>query len=205
LRPEEIEQYSAVQLFVTRALEVESRFVLSPATAAKVAAISARLEGLPLAIELAAAWVRALGIEQILERLDDGVGFLAGGQRSAPNRQQTMRATLDWSHGLLDEPARVLFQRLAVFVGGWSLEAAEAICFGNAVALGEVLSLLTRLVDASLVQVKHTMGGRGTGCLSPSASTPRSIYSRPMSSKRFAGSTLSISNHSLIGGRMQRI
>jgi len=152
---EQLVRYPAVELFVKRAVEVQADFVVSPANAPVVAAVSARLEGLPLAIELAAAWVRALGVEQILERLDNEFGLLVGGSRSAPNRQQTMRATLDWSYGLLGEPERLLFQRLAVFVGGWSLEAAEAICCGSGVALEEVLSLLTRLVDASLVQVEE--------------------------------------------------
>jgi len=152
---EQLVSYPAVELFVKRAVAVQSDFVVSPANAPVVAALSARLEGMPLAIELAAAWVRALGVEQILERLDNEFGLLVDGSRSAPSRQQTMRATLDWSYGLLEEPEQLLFQRLAVFVGGWSLEAAEAICSGSGVALEEVLSLLTRLVDACLVQVEE--------------------------------------------------
>src|SRR5262249_44970525 len=129
-----------------------------PRTAGVCAASCAPLGGLPLAIELAAAWVRALGVEQILERLDDTSGLLVGGSRSAPHRQQTMRATLDWSYGLLTEPERVIFYRLAVFVGGWSLEAAEAVCSGAEIGPKEVLHLLTRLVDASLVQVDDLNG-----------------------------------------------
>src|SRR5438552_3906990 len=82
----------------------------------------------PLAIELAAAWVRVLGVEQIMDRLDDAFRLLVGGSPLAPSRQRTMRAALDWSYGLLKEPERALFRRLAVFVGGWSLEAGEAIC-----------------------------------------------------------------------------
>src|SRR5262249_51984425 len=152
---EQLVSYPAVELFVKRAVAVQSDFVVSPANAPVVAALSALLEGMPLAIELAAAWVRALGVEQILERLDNEFGLLVDGSRSAPSRQRTMRATLDWSYGLLEEPERLLFQRLAVFVGGWSLEAAEAICSGSGVALEEVLSLLTRLVDACLVQVEE--------------------------------------------------
>src|SRR5262249_50588769 len=130
-----------------------------PRTAGIVAAICAQLEGLPLALELAAAWVRALGVEQILERLDDTSGLLVGGSRSAPHRQQTMRATLDWSYGLLTEPERVIFYRLAVLAGGWSLEAAEVVCSGAEIGpQEEVLHLLTRLVDASLVQVDDLNG-----------------------------------------------
>src|SRR5262249_31870116 len=127
-RPDEIVDYPALQLFVERAQAVQSDFaVTSRHAAGVVAAICTRLEGLPLAIELAAAWVRALGVDQILERLDNTFGLLVGGSRSAPSRQQTMRTTLDWSYGLLEDADRVVFQRLAVFAGGWSLEAAEAI------------------------------------------------------------------------------
>ena len=127
--------------------------MVTPRSAPVLVAICARLEGLPLAIELAAAWVRALGVEQILERLDDAFELRIGGSQLAPNRQQTMRATLDWSSGLLAPPEQIVFRWLAVFVGGWSLEAAEEVCSGSGVAPREVLGLITRLVDASLVQV----------------------------------------------------
>jgi predicted ATPase/DNA-binding CsgD family transcriptional regulator len=156
--PEELTRFSAVQLFVERAQAVQSNFGVTPRSAPVLLAICARLEGLPLAIELAAAWVRALGVEQILERLDDTVSLLVGGSRTAPSRQQTMRATLDWSHGLLAPSAQIVFRRLAVFVGGWSLEAAEVVCSRSAVASQEVLGLLTGLVDASLVQVDEQDG-----------------------------------------------
>ena len=146
-----------MQLFVQRAQAVQSNFAVTPRNAAAVSAICARLEGLPLAIELAAAWVRALGVEQILERLDDAFGLLVGGSRSAPSRQQTMRATIDWSYGLLAASERVVFQRLAVFVGGWSLEAAETVCSGGR-SRHTRCSRLTRLVDASLVQVEEREG-----------------------------------------------
>ena len=153
-----MQDYEAVRLFVERAIEVHAEFELTPRNAPVVAAICSRLEGLPLAIELAAAWVRALGVEQILERLDDAVGLLVGGSPLAPSRQRTMRAALDWSHGLLKGPERAVFRRLAVFVGGWTLESAEAICSGGEVVLEHVLSLVTRLVDASLVQVEERDG-----------------------------------------------
>jgi predicted ATPase/DNA-binding CsgD family transcriptional regulator len=156
--PDELMRYAAVQLFVERAVAVQADFGVTPRSAPLLAAICARLEGLPLAIELAAAWVRALGVEQILERLDDAVGLLAGGSRLAPRRQQTMRATLDWSYGLLAPPEQIVFRRLAVFVRGWSLEAAEVVCSSGGVAPQEVLGLLTRLVDASLVQVDERDG-----------------------------------------------
>jgi predicted ATPase len=151
--PRELVQFSSAQLFVERAHAVQSDFVVTPRSAPVLAAICSRLEGLPLAIELAASWVRALGVEQILERLDDAFGLLVGGSRLAPSRQQTMRAALDWSYGLLAPLERIVFRRLAVFVGGWSLEATEEVCSDGGVAPREVLGLLTRLVDASLVQV----------------------------------------------------
>ncbi len=153
--PAELTRYPAVQLFVERAVATQSDFVVTSRNASAVAAICRRLEGLPLAIELAAPWVRALAVEQILERLDDTFGLLVDGSRSAPDRQKTMRATLDWSYGLLGELDRVVFRRLAVFVGGWSIEAAEAVCSGAEVSSYGVLSPLIGLVDASLVQVDH--------------------------------------------------
>ncbi len=149
-----VAQFAAAQLFVQRAQAIRSGFTLTSQNAAMVAAICARLDGLPLAIELAAAWVRALGVEQILERLDDAFELLVGGSRSAPSRQQTIRATLDWSHALLSDVERTLFRRLAVFVGGWSLEAAVDVCSDNVAERHELLARLTRLVDASLVQVE---------------------------------------------------
>ncbi len=125
---ESVATAEAVQLFVTRAAAVRPDFVLTPANAAAVAQICRRLDGIPLAIELAAARARALDVEQIAARLDDRFGLLAGSSRSAPPRQQTLRATLDWSHELLSEPERALLRRLSVFAGGWTLEAAEAVC-----------------------------------------------------------------------------
>jgi non-specific serine/threonine protein kinase len=157
---DELVRYSAAQLFVERAQAAQSSFGVTPRTVPVLAAICARLEGLPLAIELAAGWVRALGAEQILERLDDAFELLVGGRRLAPSRQKTMRATLDWSDGLLVPSEHVVFRRLAVFVGGWSLEAAEVVCSGSGVAPQEVLGLLTGLVDASLVQFDE-QDGRG--------------------------------------------
>jgi predicted ATPase/DNA-binding CsgD family transcriptional regulator len=159
LSPDQVAQFPAPELFIQRAQAVKSDFAVTSRNAPAVSAICARLEGLPLAIELAAAWVRALGVEQILERLDDTFDLLVGGSRSAPSRQQTMRATMDWSFGLLTASERVVFQRLAVFVGGCSLEAAESICSGVPVERHDVLAHVTRLVDASLVQVEEREKG----------------------------------------------
>jgi non-specific serine/threonine protein kinase len=152
-----LRQYEAVRLFVERAQVAEPRFALTERNAAAVADVCRRLDGIPLAIELAAARVRVLSVEQIDARLDDRFRLLTGGSRTAMPRQQTLQAAMDWSYDLLSTKERVLLQRLSVFMGGWSLEAAEAICAGIAGDSGdvigtfEVLDLLSRLVDKSLV------------------------------------------------------
>src|SRR5262249_23743841 len=102
--------------------------------------------------------VRALDVEQLRERLNDCFRLLVGGSRTAPSRQRTLEATLDWSYQLLAKSEQVVFQRLAVFAGGWSLEAAEAVCAGEPVASDEVLELLTQLVDKSLVVMEQVDG-----------------------------------------------
>ncbi|MCW3096470.1 MAG: hypothetical protein JWL77_2088 [Chthonomonadaceae bacterium] len=139
--------YESVQLFVERAQAVQKTFALCGNNARTVAQICSQLEGIPLAIELAAARIRAMTVEQIASRLDDYLGLLTIGNRTVQSRQQTLRATLDWSYALLNESERSLLRRLSVFVGGWSLEAAERVCVGE----GQVLDLLTSLVDKSLV------------------------------------------------------
>jgi predicted ATPase len=151
-------QYAAIELFVDCARAAQPSFTLTEHNARAVRDISTRLDGLPLAIELAAAWVRALGIEEILQRLDDTFQLQLGGKRTAPSRHQTMWATLDWSHVLLAEPERVLLRRLSVFAGGWTLESAENVCAGRGVERPGVLGYLTRLVDASLVQMEKQVG-----------------------------------------------
>lgn len=149
-------QNEAVRLFVERARAVSPDFELTPATAPIVARISVRLDGVPLALELAAARVRVLSVSQIAERLDDRFRLLTGGSRAALHRHQTLHAAMDWSYDLLTEPERALLRRLAVFGGGWTLEAAEAICGddGASVAGEAILDLLTRLADKSLVEVE---------------------------------------------------
>jgi predicted ATPase/DNA-binding CsgD family transcriptional regulator len=148
----------AVELFVERARAVHHRFELTPQNGLAVAQVCAQLEGLPLAIELAAVRVRALGVEQIRERLDDSFRLLTGGGRTAPSRQRTLEAALDWSHDLLTEAERAVFRRLAVFAGGWSLDAAEALCAREPVVADDVLEVLTRLVDKSLVMMTEHDG-----------------------------------------------
>jgi len=145
----ELEANTCIQLFVDRAEAVRPGFRLSPENAAAIADICRRVDGLPLAVELAAARVRILSPAELLVRLDSRLAELRGGARDLPERQRTLRATIDWSHGLLQPAEQRLFGRLAVFAGGWMRQAAEAICAGD---LGiEVLEGLESLVDKSLV------------------------------------------------------
>jgi predicted ATPase/DNA-binding CsgD family transcriptional regulator len=143
----------AVQLFLARAQAIAPAFQLTADTAPTIARICVRLDGIPLALELAAAWVRLLAPAQILARLDDSVRLLVGGNRVAPTRQQTLRAALDWSNALLSDAERALFYRLAVFGGAFTLDAVEAICADAALPSTALLALLARLVDTSLVTV----------------------------------------------------
>jgi hypothetical protein len=140
-----------VQLFADRARLSQATFVVTQANAPAVAQVCQRLDGIPLAIELAAARVRALPVEQINTRLNDMFRLLTGGSRTALPRQQTLRALIDWSYDLLSEAERTLLRRLSVFAGGWTLDAAEAVCHGENVEAWEALDLLTSLVDKSLV------------------------------------------------------
>lgn len=160
-------QIPAVQLYVERAQAVGREFRLTDDNAQAVAAICIRLDGIPLAIELAAARVRVLTVEQILARMDDWFRLLAGTQRSAPTRQQTLKATLDWSYSLLTAEERRLFRRLAVFVGGWSLEAAEQVGAVHGNLPDDTLDLLTRLIDKSLVHVDESGGAARYRMLEP--------------------------------------
>jgi predicted ATPase/serine/threonine protein kinase len=147
---EELAGYGSVALLVERARAVRPGFALTEANAATVAEICRRLDGLPLAIELAAARMKILSPEALLGRLDDRLNLLVGGARDLPERQQTMRAAIAWSYDLLEEAERRLFERLSAFSGGWTLEAAEGL-----VAHSDVLGLLTRLADKSLVVVEE--------------------------------------------------
>jgi len=148
---EAVQEYESVQLFVDRATVASPKFQLTDTNAFSVAQICRRLDGIPLALELAAARTKVLSVEQIAERLDDRFRLLTGGSRTALPRQQTLRALIDWSYELLSDTERALFRRLAVFVGGWTLEAAEAVCSRNGVDEYEVLDLLAQLVDKSLI------------------------------------------------------
>jgi predicted ATPase/class 3 adenylate cyclase len=148
---ESLTQFEALRLFVERAVAAQPGFEANDRTAAAIVDICLRLDGIPLAIELAAARVRALSADTIAERLSDRFRLLGGGDRTALPRQQTLRALIDWSYDLLTEPERVVLRRLAVFAGGWTLAAAEAVAAAGDVSESDVLDLLTRLVEQSLV------------------------------------------------------
>src|SRR5215207_6154986 len=151
--------YEAIHLFVERAKAVDAAFELTEENAPVVARLCRELDGIPLAIELAAARSRVLTAEQILEKLEDPLKLLTSRDRSATPRQRTLRATLQWSYDLLAEEERALFRRLSVFVGGWDLDAAEAVGAGELVVAGFVLDLLSALLDKSLVVADAEAGG----------------------------------------------
>ncbi len=146
---EELASNDAVRLFAARAGAVDPAFQLDEENAVAVAEVCSRLDGLPLAIELAAARSKLLSPETMSLRLDRALDLLVGGAQDLPGRQRTLRATLEWSHGLLSDDEAALFARLAVFAGSWTLEAAEAVCGGNGL---DVFETLASLVDESLVR-----------------------------------------------------
>jgi predicted ATPase/DNA-binding SARP family transcriptional activator len=148
----------AVRLFVSRAATALPGFELTDANAAAVVQVCRRLDGVALALELAAARVKALRVEQIAVRLDDAFHLLTGGSRTVLPRQQTLRATMDWSHALLSDAERACFRRLAVFAGGWTLEAAEGVCAGEGLETPDVLDLLAQLGNKSLVVIDREPG-----------------------------------------------
>ena len=143
--------YDGPRLFVERAGLHQAGFALTPQNASEVVSICQRLDGIPLAIELAASRVRSLSLGQIAARLQDRFRLLTGGSRTVLPRQQTLRAAIDWSYDLLTQREQVLLARLSVFAGGWSLEASEQVCAGEGIEERDVLDLLTSLVDKSLV------------------------------------------------------
>ena len=158
----ELMRSDALRLFADRAAAVKPDFVLGPANLAAVTAICRAVDGLPLAIELAAAWVTVLTVEQIAARLGDRFRLLSSAGRMAPARHRTLRAAIDWSHDLLLPHEKILLRRLAVFAG-WPLEMAEQVCAGqdgDELAAGDVLNLLTGLADKSLVVAEASVDGR---------------------------------------------
>jgi len=160
---EEVVQYPAVDLFVQRARALAPDFALTPANASAVAAICRRLDGLPLAIELAAARIKLLSPRALLDRLDDRLDVLSGGPPHLPERQRTLRGALDWSYNLLAPSEQDLFGRLAVFVGGCTLEAAETVCAEPGPTPIPVLDGLASLIDNNLARVEGAVDGAGDG------------------------------------------
>ncbi|HXQ35816.1 MAG TPA: AAA family ATPase, partial [Anaerolineales bacterium] len=158
---EQLSQYEAVRLFIDRALLVAPHFIVDKDNAPFIAQICYRLDGIPLAIELAAARIKMMSIEQISQRLDDRFRLLTGGARTSLPRQQTLRALIDWSYDLLSEKERLLLRRLSVFARSWTLEAAEEVCAGeDDISAYDILDLLTQLVNKSLVIViEHSQSG----------------------------------------------
>lgn len=155
IKIEQFEQYAAVRLFIDRATQSLSTFKVTNANAPAIAQICFRLDGIPLAIELAAARVRSLAIDQIAQRLDDRFRLLTGGSRTALERHQTLRAAIDWSYNLLSRAEQTLFCRLAIFVNGWTLEAAESICSDATTKSEDVIDLLAQLINKSLVNTEE--------------------------------------------------
>jgi predicted ATPase/DNA-binding SARP family transcriptional activator len=154
----ELEGNESARLFVDRASKQRPGFALTAANCKTLAEICRRLDGLPLAIELAAARVSALSVEQILQRLESSLKLLASGGRTGTSRQRTLRGALDWSYDLLAEREQTLFRRLSIFAGGWTLEAAEAVGTGDGVEEEDVTDLLSGLVDKSLVVAEASPG-----------------------------------------------
>jgi predicted ATPase len=147
-------EYEAVRLFVDRVRGVNRDVVLTTSNAAAVALICNRLDGMPLALELAAARAAGMSVQDIAAGLDDCFHLLSGGSRTALVRHRALRATIDWSHDLLRPAERTLFRRLAVFVGGWTREAAETVCDGEPLSGSDIFDILLRLVEQSLLNVQ---------------------------------------------------
>jgi predicted ATPase len=152
--PDQLAAFESVQLFAEHASMYQRGFIVDGANAAAVAAICVRLDGIPLALELAAARLGSLSVPEINARLDQRFRLLTTGNRTARPRHQTLRALIDWSYDLLGSEERIVFERLSVFVGGWTLDAAEAVVHGGDVTEWEVLDLLAALVGKSLVQAE---------------------------------------------------
>ena len=155
---EQLNRTEAVRVFLDRAVMVRPTFKLTKANALAVAQICRRLDGIPLAIELAAARVKGLSVEQIVERLDDRFSLLSVGNRTALQRHQTLRAIIDWSYNLLSEKERILLSRLSVFAGGWTVESATEVCLVVQIEERDVLNLLLNLSDKSLVIIEEQDG-----------------------------------------------
>ncbi len=156
--PEELIQFESVRLFIERALLVNPGFRVNNENATALAEICSRLDGIPLALELAAARTNILSISKIYERLDDRFSLLTGGKRTALPRQQTLRALIDWSYDLLSEEEKILWSRLTVFSGGWTLEAAEEVCSDEMISKSLILDLQSQLTEKSVIIFDESNG-----------------------------------------------
>ena len=155
---ETVSRHEAVELFLDRARSAKSTFTINDSEAHSLASLCVQLEGIPLAIELAASRVTVLSVAQIAARLHDRLSLLTGGSRAASPRHQTLLAAIEWSYALLSEPEKRLFRRLSVFAGGWTLEAADAVCAGDGLDSESVLELVSGLVNKSLVLAEEHDG-----------------------------------------------
>jgi predicted ATPase len=182
---ETLTHYEAVRLFVERAQAAKADFSVTNDNAPAVAEICYRLDGLPLTIELAAARIKVLSPQKMLERLGNRLKLLTGGARDLPERQRTLRSTIAWSYGLLEEGEKVLFARLSVFAGGRTMEAIEAICDAEDDLPVDVLDGLASLIDKSLLKQEEGVGGEPRFVmLGPSTSSPARSYGRVGRPKR---------------------
>lgn len=156
--PDQVSTFEAARLFIDRALLQQPGFVVTPDNAPALASICRRLDGIPLAIELAAARVRLMPVEEVSRRLHQRFELLTEGSRTALPRHRTLRALIDWSYRLLNGPEQALLRRVSVFSGGWTLAAAEHVCAGDGIDLKDVLDLLTSLADKSLAYARQEHG-----------------------------------------------
>ncbi len=156
--PERVAQYDSVRLFIERARLQVPQFALTTQNAPALASVCYRLDGIPLALELAAGRVRSMSVEEVNRRLDQTFRLLTGGSRTALPRQQTLRALIDWSYDLLNADEQMLLWRVAVFAGGWTLDAVEQLCSGEGIDESSVLDLLTSLADKSLLHAEERDG-----------------------------------------------
>jgi non-specific serine/threonine protein kinase len=163
--PETVAAYESARLFIERARLQRPHFVVTAENAPPLASICRRLDGIPLAIELAAPRVRSMSVEEVDRRLDQRFGLLAGGSRTALPRHRTLRSMVDWSYNLLSDAEKATLQQVSVFAGGWTLEAAEQVCAGDGVDATEVLDLLTSLADKNLVTAEERDGATRYGLL----------------------------------------
>jgi non-specific serine/threonine protein kinase len=190
-----LSEIASVQLFLDRAHGVRPGLELTNRNADTIVEICRRLDGIPLALELAATRVGGLSLEHIAERLRDSFAVLISGGRSRAARHQTLRATLEWSHELLSPVEQTVFGRLGAFAGGWTMPAAEAVCAGGGVDPAEVADIVAGLVDKSLV-VLDEEDGRALPISGACVSTPRASSLPARSQKRAAADTARITSRS---------